>query len=112
MGWFDDQVEDVVEDLTELLVKTVLAGLTLTLSAPTIATATIFNNQIGYVDPLLYPPTPTGADHPLPHPVPNRVDAGTDRPTVFDFGIDSELGGFSRYGLIMGVVHSGDGHPA
>lgn len=119
MGWLDDAVEDIVEDLTELLVKVLLSGLTLTLSTPTIALATLFNNQIGYVDPLLYPATPIGFDKPLP--MATRYSADTvpgDTPTEFRYGVTAESGRgkqpFSRgANVIIDIVTAERGdHPA
>ena len=112
MGWFDDEVEDMVDDLVEMLVKVLLSGLTLVLSTPTIATATIFNNQIGYVDPLLYPATLTGTDKPLPFETRYVTDAiNNDKPQVFSFGILAETGAgkqlFSRHSnVLIGSVYS------
>jgi len=119
MGWFDDEVEDMVDDLVEMLVKVLLSGLTLVLSTPTIATATIFNNQIGYVDPLLYPPTLTGSDTPLPFET--MYSASTmsgDNPQVHSFGVPTQTGAgkqlFSRNSFVLiGSVYTSSGdHPA
>jgi len=61
---FDDMLEGVAEDIIELLIKTLFSGTVLLASTPPIALATIFNNRVGFVDPLLLPPRQTFRDYP------------------------------------------------
>jgi hypothetical protein len=55
-----DEIEDILDSVVdkgiELLLKVIISGFTLITSAPGIALASHYNNQIGYVDPLLMPP--------------------------------------------------------
>lgn len=55
-----DGIEDILQSIIDKgfakLLEVVIAGFTLVMSAPAIALATIFNDEPGYIDPLLLPP--------------------------------------------------------
>lgn len=52
----EDILQSVVDSGLQKLLEVLIAGFTLVFSAPTIALATIFNDEPGFVDPLLLPP--------------------------------------------------------
>lgn len=67
MGLVDDIIEriseivgsvgdTILESGTELLTKILVSGATAVFSYPTIELAKFYNDQVGYVDPLLLPP--------------------------------------------------------
>jgi len=62
MGVVDDIIDRIEEiatalinDAIEALLKIVISGYTLVMSSPAIALATMFNDDVGWVDPLLLP---------------------------------------------------------
>lgn len=54
-------LDSAIDKGLEMLLKVIVSGFTLITSAPGIALATHYNNQIGFVDPLLLPPINTTA---------------------------------------------------
>lgn len=62
MGVVDDIIDRIQEiatalinDAIEALLKIVISGYTLVMSSPAIALASMFNDDVGWVDPLLLP---------------------------------------------------------
>jgi len=113
MGWIDDALEDVAEDVIELLVKTLISGLTLTFSAPVIAAATVFNNSVGRVDPLLLPPIEVGFDRPdIWNIRGDAINAFNKRPAKTIAGIITAEKKRPTSVHLSGVVKPGSDRPA
>lgn len=56
MDGIEDILQSVIDKGLQYLLEVLISGFTLVFSAPTIALATLFNDEPGFVDPLLLPP--------------------------------------------------------
>ena len=113
MGWIDDALEDVAEDVIELLVKTLISGLTLTFSAPVIAAATVFNNSVGHVDPLLMPPIDIGFKRPSAwNWRGSQISVTYNRPQPTTAGVSTVQKKSPRATTGRGLINPGSERPA